>query len=88
MKTTIASEMLLGQQLSQERFRSNAWNSHSNSPSYRRKGLVIEVPGPKCNECSGTLSALVGLSSLLVRESAPIFQVDKVQAYFLATRSR
>jgi hypothetical protein len=32
---------------------------------YHRKGLVMDVPGPKCNGCPGTLTSQEGLVSAL-----------------------
>jgi hypothetical protein len=39
------------------------------SSPYHRKGLVTDVPGPKCNACSGTLNPTAGLVSLHQREA-------------------
>jgi hypothetical protein len=52
-----------------EVFRSTAKTSHNlNSIPQLRKGLVTDVPGPKCNEGSGTLIPQEGLVTLLWAE--------------------
>jgi hypothetical protein len=40
-----------------------------------RKGLVTNVPGPKCNGCSGTLTSQEGLVSL--------FRAERMRLHFV-----
>ena len=43
-------------------------SNNLNSSPQLRKGLVTDVPGPKCNGCPGTLTSQEGLVSLLGAE--------------------
>src|SRR5258707_7255834 len=58
-----------------------AKTSHNlNSSPQLRKGLVTHVPGPKCNECSGTLISQERLVSL--------FGAERMRLHFVVAVAR